>query len=484
VASTEHARHEGVATASCVPGLSGRYALVDLETTGGNAAWHRVIEVGIVTYEHGRVVEEWSSLVNPGMRIPAGIEAFTGISNSMVADAPAFSAVAAEVSRRLAGRVFVAHNARFDHGFLRNEFRRLGARLSAPVLCTVRLSRRLYPAQARHSLDAVMARHGIECTARHRALGDARVLARFLECAVADYGAAAVEAAIAALLSRAILPPQLPAELADELPDAPGVYRFYGTGGALLYVGKSANVRTRVLQHFAGEHRSSAEQKLARQVVRVDWIECAGELGALLLEVELVKRLQPIANRRLRRGGALWTIQLREAAGVLTARVEALDADQPGEACGLFRAEKDARRALEGIARDRELCRKVLGLETAAGSCFARQVGRCRGACIGAESPALHAARVRLALSAIRLQDWPHRGRIGIRERGPTGVEEIHVVDAWRYLGTARTDGELAELAGRSCDTPFDADVYRLLLRVLATRRLPVIDLSQPRPVE
>jgi len=163
--------------------LAGRIACVDLETTGGHAARDRIIEAGVVLLEDGAVVEEYSTLVNPGVRIPYAIQEFTGISEAMVADAPPFSEVADAIAARIDGRLFVAHNARFDYGFLRSEFRRLGRRFRAPVLCTVRLSRALTPDERGHNLDAVMARHGIACEARHRALGDARVLADFLRIA-------------------------------------------------------------------------------------------------------------------------------------------------------------------------------------------------------------------------------------------------------------------------------------------------------------
>ena len=158
------------------PALRGPIACVDLETTGGTAVHHRIIEVGIVLLDGGEVVDSWSSLVNPGMRIPPSIEDFTGISNDMVAGAPAFEDLRAEVRRRLDGRLFIAHNARFDYGFVRNEFRRLGERFSAPVLCTVRLSRSLFREHARHNLDALIERYGLDCGQRHRALGDAAVL--------------------------------------------------------------------------------------------------------------------------------------------------------------------------------------------------------------------------------------------------------------------------------------------------------------------
>ena len=176
--------------------LRGPVACVDLETTGGMAAQHRVIEVGIVLLEHGEVVEEWSTLVHPGIRIPSLIASFTGIDDSMVADAPPFADVAREVRRRLEGRLFVAHNARFDYGFLRAEFRRLGVHFAAPVLCTVKLSRALYAEHARHNLDTLMDRFGLSCLARHRALGDAQVLPALMAAMENQRGAAAMHAAV------------------------------------------------------------------------------------------------------------------------------------------------------------------------------------------------------------------------------------------------------------------------------------------------
>ena len=141
-------------------------AFVDLETTGGNPAYDRITEIGIVRVQNGELLEEWSSLVNPECPISPYIEAFTGISSEMVADAPRFADVAAAVFEKLRGAVFIAHNARFDHSFLRSEFRKVGLAYSADALCTVKLSRRLYPEHVRHNLDAVIERHGLHCSAQ------------------------------------------------------------------------------------------------------------------------------------------------------------------------------------------------------------------------------------------------------------------------------------------------------------------------------
>ena len=428
------------------PPFAGAIACVDLETTGGHAARDRVIEAGVVLLEGGRVVEEWSTLVNPGVRIPYAIQQFTGISEAMVADAPPFAAVADALAARLEGRLFVAHNARFDYGFLRSEFRRLGRRFRAPVLCTVRLSRALTPGVRGHNLDAVMARYGIACEARHRALGDARVLADFLRIARERFPADALAAIVARLAGAPRLGPHLDPALADELPEGPGVYLIYGENDALLYVGKAKSLATRVPAHFAGP-QDRRGQELSRLARRVDWIETAGEFGALVTEALLVKERRPLLNRRLRGAEAWWTIMLGDdASGPRATIVPLAPGEDPGDGYGMFRREVDAGRALEGLVREHGLCAKMLGLERAEGSCIAWQLGRCRGACAGREPAAVHALRARMALAGLKRREWPFAGPIAIRERNWSGTEEVRVFDQWR-------------LEGR----PFDADIYRIL---------------------
>jgi len=458
---------------------------VDLETTGGNAAYHRITEVGILRLQDGELAEEWSSLVNPECPIPSFIEDFTGITNAMVSDAPRFADIAALVRQKLQGDVFVAHNARFDYSFLRSEFRRLGVNFSAKVLCTVKLSRRLFPQFARHNLDAVMERHGLACSARHRALGDARVLHDLWSKLRREVPPAALAEAVHTVLGAHRLPAHLPADFTDDLPDGPGVYRFYGKDDAVLYIGMSNSLRTRVLTHLAGEHVGGRQQRLARQVRRLDWRATAGELGAALLESQWIKAQQPLHNRRLKGSSGAYTLTLAStstststsSAGtdgppVEITPIDGLDAAALTQAFGLFHAAKDARKALTDIARAHQLCLKCLGMEQGAGSCFAYQVGKCKGACVGKEPLMLHSLRLNLALSSLKLKAWPFPGRIALRERGSadgafegTALEEFHVLDHWTYLGTARSEEEVAAFSAPRHRTDFDADVYRILVR-------------------
>jgi DNA polymerase III subunit epsilon len=449
---------------------------VDLETTGGNAAYHRITEIGIVRVEQGETVEEWSSLVNPECRIPPYIEEFTGISNEMVASAPRFADIAKLVFEKLQSPaqrapVFVAHNARFDYSFLRVEFRRVEVCFCAKVLCTVKLSRRLFPQHPRHSLDALIERHDLTCDMRHRALGDARVLRDFWFKLRRELPEQALAAAAQTVLGAHRMPAHLPADLADELPEGPGVYRFFGLDDALLYVGKSTSLRRRVLSHFAAEHSDAKEQKLARQVRRVDWLETAGELGALLREADWIKTQRPLYNRRLKPSSGDITIRIAENTGLVEfVAIAELDPQELGRCCGVFHSHKDARKALTDIARAQRLCLKILGLEQSAGSCIGYQIGRCKGACVEQEPLVLHALRLRMALSSLTLKSWPFPGRVALRERDPQGAVDLHVVDHWTYLGTARSEDELVSLAAKAATAPFDAHVYRILVRHLASR--------------
>lgn len=442
-----------------------RLAFVDLETTGATATADRITEVGIVAVDETGV-HEWSSLVNPGTRISEFIERLTGISNAMVATAPRFEDLAAEIAARLEGRLFIAHNARFDYGFLKNEFCRTGLRFQAPLLCTVKLSRRLFPQFHKHNLDSLIERHGLPVTDRHRALGDARAIHHFWQQLQRDLDPAVLAEAVAALTARPSLPPQLDPAILDELPEVPGVYLFYGENDLPLYVGKSKDIRQRVLSHFAGDHTSAKEMALSQQLRRIEWRETAGEIGALLLEAALVKELRPVHNRRLRANEAVCSWHLAETApGLWQPRLvtaEEADLGRDQDLFGLFKDAREARRVLEQLAGEHGLCHALLGLEKVRPGrpCFAHQIHKCRGACVGKELPSMHSGRLMAALAKIRLKPWPFPGAAVLREG-----DAVHLIDGWRYRGTARSDEELAALLDTR-EAGFDADVYKVLAKV------------------
>lgn len=465
--------------------LDAPLAFVDVETTGGHPLYHRIIEIGVVLARGEAVEESWTTLVDPDTRLPPTIQRLTGIDPDALRGAPSFREIAGELAARLDGRLFIAHNARFDYGFVRRELQRAGHAFEARVACTVKLSRRFYPGMPRHNLDALIDRHALPCAARHRALPDAMALWQFWRVLRASWPREQLEAALADITRRTQLPPQLPAELADELPETAGVYRFYGEGDTPLYVGKAANLRERVLGHWAGAPRTRKARRLSMQTTRVEWTETAGELGTLLLEARCVRESHPVCNRRLRGGGEALTWRLGDDTAI--AQLVSLDDGWPtGDCFGLYRSAREARTALERLAREHSLCARVLGLEDGEGSCFAYQVQRCRGACVGIEPPQRHLARTKLAWVAERLKPWPYDGPVAIHERSLAGLEQWHVIDGWRYLGTF--SGE--ECIGDTLPTPrplpgavpggFDVDAYRLLARFVALRPRSVVPWPPP----
>jgi DNA polymerase-3 subunit epsilon len=452
-------------------------AFVDIETTGCSLGLHRIIDVAVIGATGGEVDFEWQSLVNPGVHVPAGITALTGIDTAMLADAPPFGKIAKELRARLEGRVFVAHNVRFDYGFIRREFAALGDSWRRPNLCTVRLSRALYPEMPRHNLDAVMERHGIVIENRHRAMPDAQALLSFWRRVREAWPRETLQAAFDLASLRINLPAALSPDLPDDLPEGPGVYRFIGLdeNGAetLLYVCKAKNLRERVLDHFRPGATDAKSQKLAAQVRRIEWTETAGELGALLLEAREVREARPAYNRRTKGGGGRFT-WLFEEGGAAPKLVE-LDAEvlRSGNAFGTWRLARDAKRALETLARDNRWCFKLLGLESGTGSCVGLQVGRCNGACVGKEPAAVHLTRVKLGLMSQKLKPWPHRGPMMLREGAGERVQ-YHVIDGWQHLRSfdGGDDDVIAQSVVRRGPESFDIDTYRILTRALRDRRL------------
>jgi DNA polymerase III subunit epsilon len=451
--------------------LAPSVAFVDLETTGTRAPVDRVTEVAIVRVDtppgEPPRVSEWSSLVDPGVPIPAAIQALTGITDTMVRGAPTFAALVPEIATRLEGCVLAAHNARFDYGFLKQEFARLGRPFSAKVLCTVRLSRRLFPDERGHGLDAVIARHALPVADRHRALGDARALWAFAQAICGQFPPETIDAAVRRILRIPSLPPQLAPDALDDIPALPGVYLFYGLNELPLYVGKSVDLRDRVASHFSSDWRYETDLRLSQEIRRIEVEVTAGELGALLREATLIKERLPAHNHALRRKSEAGVMRLGDDG---TPHYFPAAAIEPGDldgAYGPFGSRRSMREALRAVAAEHGLCWTRLRLERRDGPCFARQIKRCRGACVGEESAAAHDARLRDAVAPKAIPRWPFDGPALVRERSPDGDrEDVHVVDRWHWLGTARDEADLAALLGAPPRPAFDLDVTRLLLRV------------------
>jgi len=447
-------------------GLEQPLAIVDVETTGTSSVYHRVIEVAVLRVERGVVVKRFQSLVNPERYISPFIEGITGITNADVAEAPVFARLAGKLLPLFRGAILVAHNARFDLAFLQGEFARLGKRFQPRVLCTVKLSRKLFPAERRHDLSSLIERHRLACSARHRAMGDAEAVLSFLELLRRTVDPETLETVTSALLRSRTLPPHLDPASLEDLPEGPGVYLMYTRQGQLLYVGMSKNVRDRVLEHFS----SRRELDMCQQVGRVEVRATAGVLGASLLELHLIKTLRPVYNQVARSTRPLVVLK-REIDRHGYARVALVEDEEvdPAEAqhvLATFKNRRQAERFLADAAKRHGLCHKLLGLEESRSHCFAYHLHRCKGACVGEEPAVLYNARLDQAFARRRVTAWPFGGSVLIREEAPDGSGEAFVLDQWRLVGGIRFNA-LGHEPFLDRAPVFDYDSYKVLARYL-----------------
>jgi len=450
-------------------------AVLDIETTGLHPQRDAIWEIAVLLIDAGQVSARRSWLLDPGQPLPATVAALGGILDAELRGQPRFAQIATELLALLQGRLLVGHNLRFDLAFLRRGLLAAGLRLRARQLCTLRLARQLHREWPAHGLDALCAQFAIPRFIAHRAPADAEATWQLLQRLAADPRCAGL---LDGQLRQGAVPPGLAAEHLAALPERPGVYYFFGAGDALLYVGKSRNLRRRVQSHFHNDHASRRSLQMAQQVREVRVTPTAGELGALLLEAAEVARLQPLYNRQLRRQRELLSWTLQAADDGLRPELQALARLGPGhEHAGLFRARRDALEWLRGQAREHGLCLRLLGLESGQGACFAAQLGQCRGACCGREPRAAHDARLRAAFGGRRLAAWPWRGPVALVERDAVhALCEWHVLDGWRHLGSVRDPAQIPALLDNPA-APFTRDTYRILRSHL--RRHPAMEIVE-----
>lgn len=286
----------------------GRYAVVDIETTGMNRDGNKITEVAIVCVDDGVVTEEWSSLINPECPIPWGITKLTGINDDMVAEAPKFYGVAKKIVELTEGRTFVAHNAFFDYRFLQREFSDLGYSFQREVLCTVRLGRKAFPGLPSYSLHNLSRHFQLTRLAEHRALDDAKACWEIFRRVQASAPTAIHEAAPKPL------PPELDDGTLERLPATPGTYFFYTRQGLLLYVGKAKNIRDRVKSHFQTAGNSKRDLEIRQHVACVETKEWGSDLVASLMELHFIKTLRPVMNRASRKINFRYTLTLHPQA--------------------------------------------------------------------------------------------------------------------------------------------------------------------------
>ncbi len=452
---------ESAETTVLSSGFPEKMVILDCETTGGKATYHRITEIGLLVVERGEIIERWQQLINPESHIPPEIQRLTGITPAMVKGSPIFEDIAQELLNYLEGRVLVAHNARFDYGFLKNEFARIEQTYSTKPLCSVKVSRRLFPQYKSHSLSAIIKRFNFSIENRHRGLDDAMMVWKLFLKASALFPAEDIAAVCDKALKRPALPMQLdPAEI-DRLPKAPGVYYFYDNKGKLLYIGKSVHIRDRVMSHFTQDYRNAKDLQMSAFIAHIDFERTPSDFGAQILESQQIKTLNPHYNRRLRKVSRLYQLETNtDASGYLriTIRPTEQTTHQANEQFGLFRSRRHAEGRLTKLAEHFFLCQKLCSLQAggrANSPCFGFQLKRCFGACCQQEEPAAYNERVLIALKEYRQRIWPWPDAILLEERDKSDEENIvwHLLHQWRYITLVHDQSELYERGYRLAET-------------------------------
>lgn len=290
------------------------YAIVDIETTGSHPAANGIIEIAIVLHNGIEVEERFETLINPGIPIPKYITYLTGINDAMLASAPSFEEVAMHIFRLLSNKLFIAHNVNFDYTFLKHHLQTYGFDWTPKKLCTLKLSRKVFPGYLRYGLGHICRTLEIPINNRHRAGGDANATSILFERILKHGGEKAIKDFLKKDTHEQILPPNLSKEQIKNLPYAPGVYYFHDVKGKIIYIGKAKSVRKRVLSHFTGLNAGKKRQEFLRNIYDVTFTECPTEFFAFLLESIEIKKHWPVYNYSQKRFNQKYAIYLYEDA--------------------------------------------------------------------------------------------------------------------------------------------------------------------------
>ena len=366
------------------------YAILDIETTGGQFNEEGITEIAIYKYDGHEVVDQFISLVNPEKEIQPFVVKLTGINNAMLRSAPKFYEVAKRIIEITQDCIVVAHNSSFDYRVLRTEFTRLGYDFIRPTLCTVELSKKLIPGMESYSLGKLVRALGIPVTDRHRASGDALATVKLFKLLLSkDTEKEILISSIKAEIKSGLTPKLL--DIVESLPYKTGIYYIHNEKGDLIYIGKSKNIKKRVNQHFTG--KTNKCKKIQLEVFAVTYEETGSELIALLKESEEIKINKPIYNRAQRKSIFQYALyEVLDENGYLNLRLQ--KADGRKKEITAFTTIQEGKNALFRITEKYNLCQKLNGLYETQNGCFQHKIKECNGACLGKESPDEYNQRV------------------------------------------------------------------------------------------
>ncbi|POY35963.1 DNA polymerase III subunit epsilon [Solitalea longa] len=372
------------------------YAIVDIETTGGYASGNSITEVAVFVHNGKEIVDRFETLVNPGVPIPLHIQSLTGITNEMVQTAPRFNEIAQSLFQLLSDKVFVAHNVNFDYSFLHHEFNRAGFQLQSKKLCTVRLSRKIFPGFPSYSLGKLCNHLSISIENRHRAAGDAHATSILFSKLIENDANQFIVQSLKKGSKEASIPANLPKEQIECLPNKPGVYYFYDKKGKIIYIGKAVDLKKRVLSHFTNNKATQQKQEFLREVFSISHTECGSELYSFVLEALEIKKYWPKYNRSLKHYEQLYGLYLFDAQNGYK-RLAISKKIKNFRPIATFNSLSDGYRFLYQLIDDYELCSKLCFLSKIAESCSTE----CHGACKGLEETTIYNQRVDAAISSV-----------------------------------------------------------------------------------
>ncbi len=446
--------------------LEKKLAFVDIETTGPNSRRDRVIDVSVKIVYKNKVIESFESLIDPGRSIPPFIQRFTGITPQMVEGEPAFETIAEQLHAILQDCVFIAHNVRFDFNFLKAEFAKAGLDFHADKLCTVKLSRTLFPEYKKHNLDEVIRRCELKIDTRHRAESDCEALVQFWDYLHRNFESKFIANAFAVQVAGVQVPARLNRRVIDALPEGPGVYILHaGKGKEVLYIGRSVNIKDGVLSHFSISPKSKKAVKIQSLVDDISYYETEGDFSSLMLESKLMKIEKPSLNKKVREHRSLYHAQyVNSEEGLVKLEIsEFTDLDPSQKYVGLYRSKKDFERLLLRLAKNHDLCHQALGIEKYQDdSCFNYKIDKCKGVCIKEESVKQHNRRLKSAFAKYEIRPWPFKGMLLLKEGNIS-----HLIDNWCYLRKIESHSELNEAMETVHDYKFDYDEYLVLKKFL-----------------
>ncbi|AOC97351.1 MULTISPECIES: exonuclease domain-containing protein [Flavobacterium] len=371
------------------------YAILDIETTGGQFNEEGITEIAIYKFDGHEVVDQFISLVNPEIPIQPFVVKLTGINNAMLRSAPKFYEVAKRIIEITQDCVIVAHNASFDYRILRTEFRRLGYDFEAKTLCTVELAKKLIPEQPSYSLGKLVRSLGIPMADRHRASGDAMATTKLFKMLLEkDVEKTIVKDFIKLEVEKGISPKFL--DILNQMPAKTGVYYIYKEDGTLIYIGKSQNIKKRVNQHFTGITTKS--KRIQAEVFTITYDETGSELIALLKESQEVKVNRPRYNRSQKK--TVFPVALYseiDSNGYINLILE--KADGRKKEITSYTSLQEGKNALFKITAKYHLCQKLTGLYQTKKECFQYKIKECDGACIGEVTSEIYNLRVQQFIS-------------------------------------------------------------------------------------